>query len=405
MTNVNDSSPSFVIIGGGIVGLTLAYELRQKYPSSKITILEKEKSLGQHASGKNSGILHSGIYYGADTLKAKVCASGAKRMIAFAREQDINVRQSGKVIIPTNEAELSVLPRLMSQAEANGIEAHLLSADEIRSIEPAAKAFKQGIHCPTVGVIDAKTVLNALHQVLEKKGVEVKLGFKVEQIITGENCVRGAGESFTYDYLINSAGAYADTLAKKFGLASHYELIPFKGFYYKLNPAKADKIYSNIYPVPNPAMPFLGVHFTRVINDEVYIGPTAVPVFGRENYRGVKGLNAQEGFAILKRLSCMYFGKDKSFRALVHREIWNYWKPYFVEQGQKMVEGLSSEDFMPCEKAGIRPQLVDTKTQQLVMDFKVEQTSNSLHVLNAISPAFTSSFALAEYLVREKITI
>lgn len=402
---MGSSSPVFIITGGGIVGLTIAYKLREKYPSASISILEKEPALGLHASGKNSGILHSGIYYGAGTLKAQVCSRGASLMMDFARRCGIKFRQCGKVIIPTHEGELPVLEKLMNQAAANGIEAHLLDAAEIKQIEPAAKPFKKGIHCPSVGVIDSKAVLERLREELEEQGVRFYFNFKVEKVRPEQKMISGSGEKMRYDYLINSAGAYADRIAKLFGLAGNYELIPFKGFYYKLNPAKADKVRANIYPVPDPAMPFLGVHFTRVIDGQIYIGPTAVPVFGRENYHGLAGMRFDEGVPIFKRLSRMYFSDDPSFRALVHREIWNYWKPYFVKQGCRMVDGIDSSDFVACDKAGIRPQLVDVRTQQLVMDFKIEQTEDSLHVLNAISPAFTSSFALAEYLVQEKISV
>ena len=402
---MSSPSPKFLIVGAGIIGLTIAKELRKQYPSSSITLLEKESKVGMHASGKNSGVLHSGIYYGSDTLKAKVCADGAGRMIAYAHMKNIPVRQGGKIIIPTKASELPVLEKLLAQARSNGINAELLSAEEIKEVEPAAKPYKQGIHCPSVAVIDSKRVLASLEADLAASGVELRFDKKVENVLPGERRLSAGDEIFHYDYLINCAGAYADQIARYFDLAQDAELIPFKGFYYKLNPAKAQLIHSNIYPVPNPAMPFLGVHFTRVIDDQVYMGPTAVPVLGRENYRGFQGINGSESAAILKRICAMYFTKDASFRNLVHREMWNYLKPYFVAQAKKMVDGIELGDFMACDKAGIRPQLVNTETQKLIMDFKVEQTANSLHILNAISPAFTSSFALAEYLVKEKVSI
>lgn len=385
----------FVIIGAGIVGLTVASEIVKRNPKATVAILEKESAPGLHASGRNSGVLHCGIYYGSDTLKAKVCAEGARRMVAYAEAEGIAVNRCGKVIIATAEAQLSTVERLMGNARDNNIPAERIDAQQLKEIEPFAFSGPAAIYCPSTAVIDSAAVLARIKDKLVQQGTTFLFDCTF-QSVKRRGCIHTNQGDISYSFLVNCAGAYADTVAKAYGLASEYALVPFKGIYWKLSNAANHKVRANIYPVPDVSMPFLGVHLTRVISDDVYVGPTAIPAFGRENYGLVQGMSLAESAAIGYQLASMYLRNENNFRKLAHLEMGKYSKKNFLEAAKALMPSLNAEDMVPTPKAGIRPQLVNTKTRRLEMDYILANTDDSLHVLNAISPAFTGSLAFAE---------
>lgn len=389
----------FVIVGAGIVGLATAFELKKRYPRATIAVLEKEPAIGRHASGRNSGVLHSGIYYGADTLKAKVCSKGAFRMMDFAEEHGIPCRRSGKVIIATCEQDLPAIERLLQNAKDNGIRAEELDEKGVKEIEPYAHPCRAGIYSPDTAVIDSRAVLERLRGLLAQSGVRFDFNQAVTDVSEQGESLSASSGKYSYGYLFNCAGAGADLIARKFGLCRDYTLLPFKGLYYKLRKERANLVRSNIYPVPDISLPFLGVHLTRVISDDVYAGPTAIPAFGRENYGVLQGIRPGEGVKIGWQLARLYGRNQNNFRHLVHSEIRKYGKAHFLEAARRLVPDITADDLLPCGKVGIRPQLVNLRTQKLEMDFVIESTPSSLHVLNAISPAFTSAFAFSELLV------
>jgi len=389
----------YLIVGAGIVGLTVAWELKKRDSSISIIVLEKEVEVGLHASGRNSGVLHSGIYYGSDTLKAKVCSSGAKKMQKFADEYGIDCNRSGKIIIATSESDLSTIDRLLNNAKDNGIKAERIDEHEIKNIEPHASPYQTGIYSPDTAVIDSKAVVKKLYSLLKEQGVKFELGSPLLEHNEQEQAMTTPNGKISYGYLYNCAGANADRVARLFNKGLDYTMVPFKGIYYKLKPESDCLVNSNIYPVPDIKLPFLGVHLTRVINGDVYIGPTAIPAFGRENYGILEGMELKEGVKIGSELISMYLKNRSNFRLLVHTEIRKYLKPWFLKSAQKLVAELKSEDLIPSDKVGIRPQLVNTKTKKIEMDYIIEKTENSMHILNSISPAFTSSFAFAEWIV------
>lgn len=391
-------SYDLLIVGAGIVGLSTALELRKRYPNASIALLEKEPQPGMHASGRNSGVLHSGIYYTSDTLKAKVCSIGNMRMRQFADEHGISCQQLGKVIIATREEDLSAVERLLENARQNKIRAELLDEQEIKKIEPFSNPYKLGIYSPDTAVIDSLAVVNKLDKLLTAQKVDLVYGQEVIRIDPKEQKLQTRSDSYGYGFLFNCAGANADQIARYFGIGGDYTLLPFKGIYYKLRPEKRHMVRGNIYPVPDINLPFLGVHLTRVISGEVYVGPTAIPAFGRENYGLIKGLKVGEGLKIARHMLGMYLRNHQSFRKLVHSELKKYRKPHFVEVTRRLVPALTADDLVPSSKVGIRPQLVNIQKHKLEMDYIIEQTPNSLHVLNAISPAFTSAFAFSELL-------
>lgn len=392
-------SADYLIVGGGIVGLTLARELCKRHPAASIVLLEKEAVLGKHASGRNSGVLHSGIYYDCTTLKAMVCAEGARRMKEFAAEHGINCQHSGKVIVATSEQDLPVLQRLLKNAQENGIRAELLDEQGVRRIEPHAGVYQQGIYCPDTAVIDSKAVLLKLQELLVKEGVKIFFNAPVSTIdIKARKVTTPVGE-FSYGYLVNCAGASADKVAKHFGLGLDYTLVPFKGIYFKLRSEREHLVNANIYPVPNINQPFLGVHLTRVASGDVYAGPTAIPALGRENYGILQGAELGESLRVGLQVAKMYLANHQNFRQLVHVEMGKYRKKNFFAAVHKLMPELTYEDLVSCAKVGIRPQLINVREKKLEMDYVIEKSPDSLHVLNAISPAFTSSLAFAEWLV------
>ena len=394
-----DSTYDYIVVGAGIVGLSVAAELLKRQPGLSIAILDKEMQAGLHASGRNSGVLHSGIYYASDTMKAQVCAEGGRRMIEFAREENINFSQNGKVIVATSEDQLPTVDRLLNNAANNNIPAERIDNKQLLEFEPyATPDSSAAIYCPTTAVIDSKAVVKRLEDKLKAQGVTFLFNTEVLSYVK-QGKIETSHGSLQYGFLYNCAGAYADKLAKLFGVAGDYELIPFKGIYWKLSEQTNHKIKGNIYPVPDVSLPFLGVHLTRVINGEVYIGPTAIPAFGRENYGYLSGIKPQEALRITINLTGMYLKNRNNFRSIVHLEMSKYWKYNFLAAGQKLMPSLSADDMVPTTKAGIRPQLVNVKTGSLEMDYIFESTPDSLHVLNAISPAFTSSFAFAEKII------
>ncbi len=389
----------YLIVGAGIVGLTIALELKKRQPAASIVIIDKEAKAGVHASGRNSGVMHSGIYYDSHTLKAKVCATGAARMRAFAIKHDIAYNPCGKVIIATSEQDLPGIERLLANAAANGIRAEKLDEQGVKELEPHATPYKVGINSPDTFIIDGKAVVYKLQQLLRERGVVFAYGSGVQKIDPQTRMATTASDTYHYGYLFNCAGANADRIARYFGLCADYTLVPFKGMYYQLRPERAHLVRGNIYPVPDLNMPFLGIHLTRVISGDVYVGPTAIPVFGRENYHGLQGIKLGEAMEIIRMMTAMYYTNQRNFRKLVHIEMMRYFKSSFVASARKLMAELTADDLIPCHKVGIRPQLVNTKTKALQMDYVIEKTDTSLHVLNAISPAFTSSLAFAELLV------
>lgn len=390
----------FVIAGAGIMGLTIARELHRRHPASSIAVLEKESGLGMHASGRNSGVLHSGIYYPAGSLKAQLCAEGNREMTLYCQENRLPLRRSGKVILPAHKEQDAQIEILLERAGANGVRAFLIGQEDLKRIEPyAVSCTGRALHCPDTAVVDPLAILNHLSQTLQTSGVSIFTNTKVEQIQVQNSLLRTSQGEFMYGYLFNTAGVFADVIAKEFGIAEKYTILPFRGSYYQLSEASGIRINSLIYTVPDLRVPFLGVHFLRTIDDHVYLGPTAMPAFGRENYEGMHGIHLKEAGSIAKFIAQQYWKNEQGFRMLVRKETKRLLRRNFAKDAQKMVPQIRAQHLISCNKAGIRAQLLDLDKKELVMDFLVEHTGNSTHILNAVSPAFTSSFRFARYVL------
>ena len=376
----------YLVVGSGIIGMTISYELKKREPSSTIVIIDKEEDVAKHASGRNSGVLHAGFYYSADSLKAKLTVNGNELMKNFCKENNIFVKDTKKVVVAKDEIELKGIYELQQRAERNGVDTKIINEEELIKIDPNIKTYKKALYSPTTASVNPQEVCFKLRDVLKNMGVEFCFNTEFEN------------NPFEYNYLINCAGSYADKIAKSFGLAKNYTMIPFKGIYLKYEENKTD-IKVNIYPVPNLNNPFLGVHYTITADGSIKIGPTAIPAFWRENYIGFKNFNLFEMIEILYNEGKLFLLNSFNFRNLAIEEMKNYNKPRFIKKAKDMVYNIG-ENFKPMP-AGIRAQLLDTKTNELVQDFVVEHARSSTHILNAVSPAFTCSFAFAEHVVNE----
>ncbi len=389
-----------LIIGGGVIALTLARELL-KHGADDILIIDKEPELALHASGRNSGVMHAGIYYAGDTLKAKFCLKGNLAMQAYCEQNGLPIDHSGKVVVAKDTSELSTLKTIFERAQANGAKVDWIDEKQLAEIEPWAKTAGHAIYSHYTAMVDPKRIMQCMHDELKASG---KVRFVMNcafQSLKNKTVAKTTQGDISFRYVINAAGTYADQVAHQFDVAKHLVMIPFKGIYRKLVKEQKHRVNGNIYPVPNIQNPFLGVHFTKGIHGDVYVGPTAIPAFGRENYGILKGLD-KEAWSIFYRSAELFF-TNKKFRQVALTEPRKYIPRCFFNDAKKLVRDLKPEWLEGSPKAGIRPQLVDWKNKELVMDFLVETTDNSVHLLNAISPAFTSSIAVAEDVVSRVI--
>ncbi len=389
-------SAEILIVGAGIIGLTIARELVAA-GYGDIVIIEKEAEAGRHASGRNSGVLHAGIYYSPDSMKARSCLSGNLLMRAYCKEKGLPLLENGKVIVARTMEELPVLDELHRRAVANGAKVEMLDERQLAELEPNARTVERALFSHYTAVVDPKLVLKSLREELEESGrVRFRMGCRMTGIKGSGTAVTSRGE-IPFRRFVNAAGAHCDKVARLFGVGKRYRLIPFKGVYRLLRKEVPYRIRASIYPVPDIRNPFLGVHFTPSVYGDVYLGPTAIPAFGRENIGLLKGIDG-EGL-LIALCDAQLFATNPQFRTVALTEPLKYIPSHFFRDAARLVRQLSPADVLPSVKVGIRPQLVDWETKQLVMDFMVEEEGTSLHVLNPISPAFTSSMELARQIV------
>lgn len=390
----------FLICGGGILGLTIARALAEK-GFSDIVIIEKEAQPGLHASGRNSGVLHAGIYYTPDTLRACSCLKGNILMKQYCRERGLPLSECGKIIVASNESELEVLEELRVRAVNNGADVEMIDGRQLSEVEPIAKTFEKALWSHDTAVVDPRAVIEALTRELTATG-RVRILTETEFIgLKGSETAVTSGGMVRFGLFINSAGAYSDRVAHRFGIGRQFRILPFKGLYRKLRAARAALVRGNIYPVPDMRNPFLGIHMTRTVAGEVSVGPTAMPAFGREHYGLFEGMDCESLPIILRE--AMLLATNKVFRETALAESRKYRFGNFFSDARKLVKELSPDDILPSEKVGIRPQLIDWTSKKLLMDFLVIRDGPSIHVLNAISPGFTSSMAFAEDVVDQYV--
>ena len=390
----------FCVIGGGIVGVATAMKLLEKRPGASLLLLEKEQQLSCHQTGHNSGVIHSGIYYAPGSLKAGLCRRGAEETRLFCQVHGIPVTVTGKLLVATDPAEARRMDDLGNRAATNGIEVERISPEELRRLEPNIRGVG-ALRVPTTAIVDYAAVTDAMAAVVRRAGGEIRLGVEVDHIRESATdvSVTAGDQRWTARRLIACAGLQADRVARQAGLRPDFQIIPFRGEYFRLPPSKDDVVRHLIYPIPDPALPFLGVHLTRTVHGGVTVGPNAVLGFAREGYprRSVKARDVAE----YVRFPGMWKVARQHFRtgALEMRN--SMWKRGYLEQCRKYCPSLTAADLLP-EEAGIRAQAV-LRDGTLVHDFLFAETPRMLHVCNAPSPAATSAMPIGDYIADKSL--
>jgi (S)-2-hydroxyglutarate dehydrogenase len=389
------------IIGGGIIGLATAYSLVRSRPGLDVVVVEKEDALATHQTGRNSGVIHAGLYYAPGSLKARLCVEGAARLKEFCAEHGITVGHCGKVVIATEEAQLPALEELERRAVGNGVPSERLDAAGIADHEPHAAGIA-GMWVPVTAVVDFADVARMYATLAAGAGAEIRTGFEVvaaPATPSGRRLESPAGwmEAKT---VVNCGGLYVDRLARMMGLETDIRIVPFRGEYYEIVPPAAELVQGLIYPVPDPRFPFLGVHFTRDVHDRVEVGPNAVLAFAREGYRRrdiVPGELAESlGTRGLWALARSYWrtGAAEMWRSVA--------TPAFVRDAARLLPALTSQDLGDF-RSGIRAQAL-LPDGSLLQDFAIEETADAVHVLNAPSPAATASLAIGDHISARVLT-
>jgi L-2-hydroxyglutarate oxidase len=384
------------VVGGGIVGLATAFQFVRRYPGRRVVVLEKEGQVAAHQTGHNSGVLHSGIYYQPGSLKANLCRTGKRDMEAFCRAEELPYEICGKVIVAVTEADLPALQRIHERGQANGITCTLIDRERLADLEPHA-AGVQAIHVPETGIVSYRRVCERLAEKVRQTGGDVVLRARVTAVrhhADGVTVVSTAGEH-TARHVVSCAGLHSDRVARLTGVRPGVRIVPFRGEYYALQPAAKHLCRNLIYPTPDPQFPFLGVHFTRMIDGSVECGPNAVLAFGRESYRffdvNVRDLLGTLSYRGFVRLALRHWRMGLG-------EVWrSLFKGAFVRALQRLVPAIRAED-LEAAPAGIRAQAVSPEGA-LVDDFLIVEGERVVNVCNAPSPAATASLQIGATVV------
>ncbi len=394
--NFFKKTTDFLVVGGGIIGINIALELKRRYYDCQVTLMDKENVLTEHASGRNSGVLHAGFYYTAESLKARFTKQGNQEMTQYCLERGLPLLQCGKLVVTKSEEELPRLYTLYERGKHNGVDLRLLSAAEAKDIEPRIKTGKQALFSPNTSTLDPVETMRSFESDAQQAGIEVMKKTKYLQS-QGNRIITSQG-TIDCGYLVNAAGLHADSIAKDFGYARGLRILPFKGLYLYSNES-SKSLSVHVYPVPDLRNPFLGVHFTLTVDGKVKIGPTAIPAFWRENYQGVDKFH----FFDLIQTICIQLGlfarNSFGFRTLALNEIRKYRKETLVNMASELIKGVVSEKYTHWGRPGLRAQLVNIDKKELIMDFLFEGDSRSFHVLNAVSPGLTCAIPFSRYAV------
>lgn len=387
----------FTIIGGGIVGLSVGYALTEKFPDRRILVLEKEKELASHQTGHNSGVIHSGIYYKPGSFKAQFARKGSKSMKEFCNRYEIKHDICGKVIVATNKKEQPLLENLYQRGLQNELSVKKLNKEELLEVEPNVNG-EEAIYVPAAGIVDYKEVSNKFADIIRENNGDIVCGEEVIAISEESDLVTVDTKKSNYQtrYLINCAGLQSDRIAKLAGYQIDMKIIPFRGEYYKLKPEKRDLVHNLIYPVPNPDFPFLGVHFTRMIDGEVEAGPNAVLSFKREGYKKTD-INIKDLAEVLFYRGFQHLA-SKHLKMGLEEMVRSASKRKFAESLQKLIPAIKEDDLISAP-AGVRAQALQSDGS-LVDDFQIVQGKRSLHVCNAPSPAATASIEIGKDIVK-----
>ena len=391
-----------IIIGAGIIGISLGLALLERNPSRKVLIIDKENKPGVHASGRNSGVLHAGFYYSPDSLKAKFCRLGNLELRKFCKENNLRIIETGKVVVCQDKQDVLRLEELYRRGVENGVDIELHSFQELSRIEPAAQTIDKFIWSPTTAVGSPKDVIEKLSEKFVKSGGKFLFNQKVKFIKkNNEVLIQTKSANYFAKAIINSAGAYAAELAKQVNVGREYVCMPFLGAYKKTN-LLSQNPKRLVYPVPNPVNPFLGVHTTITLNNELKIGPTAFPVIGKEQYKAIDGFSFKDLAEFLSSSRALLRSNSVNLLGLAQEEVLKLFTKPLLKRTQKLSDSLQINKNWVKHPSGIRAQIINTKTKTIEMDYIVESDKNVVHVLNAVSPGWTSSLPFARWVVENQ---
>jgi L-2-hydroxyglutarate oxidase len=384
----------FLIIGGGVIGINIARELRRRNHGARVVVLEKESAVGEHASGRNSGVVHAGFYYSADSLKARFTRIGNRQLTEYCDEKGLPIHKCGKLVVAKDDDDQPLVDELLRRAQVNSIDLVEVDAQQAKDIEPRVRTRHRALFSPTTSSIDPLAVLQRMSQDAQQEGVQLctgvrYLGRQGDEVVTSRGKIR-AGTT------VNAAGVHADRVARDFGFAQRLRILPFKGLYLESR-EEPGSLRTNVYPVPDLRNPFLGVHTTVAVDGHIKLGPTALPAFWREQYSGFENFRPAELWEILGRQLGLFLFSGFDFKRLAFEEIAKRSKARMVALASALVEGVRQEDYPKWGRPGIRAQLLDVDTRKLVMDFELQGDERSMHILNAVSPAFTCCLPFASY--------
>ena len=385
------------IIGSGVIGLSIGNSYLEQFPNAKVAIIEKEPSIGMHASSRNSGVIHAGFYYSPDSIKARFCKDGNVALKEFCKLKRIPVLETGKLIVTRNQNDEIALEELYKRGILNGIDIELLDKSKIRNYEPQASTYSRFIWSPTTAVADPILVVKAMQEDFLKKKGKIILGNKIGLKIDG------AGERVVFSqsvinakFIINAAGSYANQISENIGVGSEFNSIPFIGNYIKAE--NSIGIKRLVYPVPHKVNPFLGIHITVTADGYLKIGPTAFPILGREAYRFIDLKHLNEIPEILRGYRFLIKGDKHDFSQIIASEWSNFFKPSLAKKACGLVPSIKKIEKWERGYGGIRSQLIDKKSGELVQDFIVRKHLNSIHLLNVVSPGWTAAIPFGRYI-------
>ena len=384
-----------LIIGSGVMGLATGIALLERNPRLSVVIAEKEYELAKHASGRNSGVLHAGFYYSPDSLKAKFCRDGNRAIRALAKKYEIPVRDVGKVVLARNQEENIRLETLFERGVQNGVDLELLDSDQLKKFEPLAVTNERFLWSPSTAISDPRAIVFAMRDEFIKLNGRIDYGIKVK---LGENSNEIIDESKNYQarHYINAAGAQADRISRAVSVGSEYAMLPFMGVY-RATHESCLPLRRLVYPVPHPINPFLGIHFTLTLDKKVKIGPTAIPIAGREQYSFIKGWSGPDVVQAIKGMMSLVQGESHDFSSILKSELPKFLQSTLVEESLKLVPSAINVRSWDKKPPGIRAQLVHLPSGKLEQDFVILSRRNSTHILNAVSPGWTSALPFGEY--------
>jgi L-2-hydroxyglutarate oxidase LhgO len=396
--NFNRSQKSHcdvLIIGAGVVGISVGIALLRSKPELKVVIVEKEKRLGMHSSGRNSGVLHAGFYYSPDSLKARFCKDGNASLRQLAAKYGVPVLNTGKVVVTQNYDEVTKLKALFQRGLENGVDIELFDSVRLRNYESLATTVEKFLWSPTTGVSDPRAIIEAFRREFTSMGGEIHFETTVE-FSTLQNEVVDLSNRYHPNYVVNAAGAYSNSILRELGLDSNYAMIPFMGVY-RATSNKSLPLKTLVYPVPHPINPFLGVHFTLTVDGKVKIGPTAIPVLGKVQYSIWDGWSINDVKESLTGITALIRGETHDVRSLFKSELPKLTLKSLVEASSALVPAARGVDKWKKNPPGIRAQLINLRNGKLEQDFIVTKKLNSIHILNAVSPGWTSAIPFGEY--------